>query len=77
MPRTSGRSEEIMMTPAPRATRRVGLVAEPRAVSLALAETRKEERRTHLAERLRSAAPERSGPARELKPALAAGPRLD
>jgi len=29
------------------------LVADPRAIALALAETRKEERRTHLAERLR------------------------
>jgi len=31
----------------------VVLVADPRAIALALAETRREDRRTHLAERLR------------------------
>ncbi|WP_437598728.1 ATP-dependent RecD-like DNA helicase [Sorangium sp. So ce590] len=70
-------SRNLIYTAVTRGKRLVVLVADPRAVSLALAETRKEERRTHLAERLRSATPERSGSARELKPALAAGPRLD
>jgi exodeoxyribonuclease V alpha subunit len=46
-------SRNLIYTAVTRGKRLVVLVADPRAVSLALAETRREERRTHLAERLR------------------------
>jgi exodeoxyribonuclease V alpha subunit len=50
-------SRNLVYTAVTRGKRLVVLVADPRAVALALAETRKEERRTRLAERLRAAAP--------------------
>ncbi|MCC6557461.1 MAG: ATP-dependent RecD-like DNA helicase [Polyangiaceae bacterium] len=46
-------SRNLIYTAVTRGKRLVVLVADPRAVSLALAETRKEDRRTHLAARLR------------------------
>ena len=46
-------SRNLIYTAVTRGKRLVVLVADPRAVRLALAETRKEERRTHLAARLR------------------------
>ncbi|WP_231511322.1 SF1B family DNA helicase RecD2 [Chondromyces apiculatus] len=46
-------SRNLIYTAVTRGKRLVVLVADPRAVSLALAETRREDRRTHLAERLR------------------------
>lgn len=46
-------SRNLLYTAVTRGKRLVVLVADPRAVSLALAETRKEDRRTYLAERLR------------------------
>jgi len=49
-------SRNLLYTAVTRGKRLVVLVADPRAVSLALAETRKEDRRTYLAERLREAA---------------------
>jgi len=49
-------SRNLLYTAVTRGKKLVVLVADPRAVSLALAETRREERRTYLAERLRSAA---------------------
>ncbi|WP_438039986.1 SF1B family DNA helicase RecD2 [Sorangium sp. So ce128] len=70
-------SRNLIYTAVTRGKRLVVLVADPRAVSLALAETRREERRTHLAERLRGGAPARAGSARTLEAPLAAGPRLD
>jgi exodeoxyribonuclease V alpha subunit len=70
-------SRNLIYTAVTRGKRLVVLVADPRAVSLALAETRREERRTHLAERLRGGAPARPGSARTLEAPLAAGPRLD
>jgi exodeoxyribonuclease V alpha subunit len=69
-------SRNLIYTAVTRGKRLVVLVADPRAVSLALAETRREERRTHLAERLRGGLPARSGTARALAGALAVGPRL-
>jgi exodeoxyribonuclease V alpha subunit len=49
-------SRNLLYTAVTRGKRLVVLVADPRAVSLALAETRKEDRRTYLAERLRESA---------------------
>ena len=46
-------SRNLIYTAVTRGKRLVVLVADPRAMALALAETRKEERRTYLAERLR------------------------
>ncbi len=54
-------SRNLIYTAVTRGKRLVVLVADPRAVSLALAETRREERRTHLAERPRGGAPARAG----------------
>ncbi|HSN98982.1 MAG TPA: AAA family ATPase, partial [Candidatus Nanopelagicales bacterium] len=48
-------SRNLIYTAVTRGKRLVVLVADPRAIALALAETRREERRTHLAERLRGA----------------------
>ena len=48
-------SRNLIYTAVTRGKRLVVLVADPRAVALALAETRKEDRRTYLAERLRMA----------------------
>lgn len=48
-------SRNLIYTAVTRGKRLVVLVADPRALSLALAETRREDRRTRLAERLRSA----------------------
>lgn len=48
-------SRNLIYTAVTRGKRLVVLVADPKAVALALAETRREERRTHLAERLRQA----------------------
>jgi exodeoxyribonuclease V alpha subunit len=50
-------SRNLVYTAVTRGKRLVVLVADPRAIALALAETRKEERRTRLAERLRAGAP--------------------
>ncbi|MCK6592329.1 MAG: ATP-binding domain-containing protein, partial [Polyangiaceae bacterium] len=47
-------SRNLIYTAVTRGKRLVVLVADPRAVGLALAEMRKEERLTHLAERLRA-----------------------
>lgn len=47
-------SRNLIYTAVTRGKRLVVLVADPRAVCLALAETRREERRTYLAERLRA-----------------------
>jgi exodeoxyribonuclease V alpha subunit len=46
-------SRNLLYTAVTRGKKLVVLIADPRAVSLALAETRREERRTYLAERLR------------------------
>jgi exodeoxyribonuclease V alpha subunit len=46
-------SRNLIYTAVTRGKKLVVLVADPRAIALALAETRKEERRTYLAERLR------------------------
>ena len=46
-------SRNLLYTAVTRGKRLVVLVADPRAISIALAETRKEHRRTQLAERLR------------------------
>ena len=46
-------SRNLIYTAVTRGKRLVVLIADPRAVSHALAETRREERRTHLAERLK------------------------
>jgi len=46
-------SRNLLYTAATRARRLCVLVADPRALRLALAETRREERLTRLAERLR------------------------
>jgi exodeoxyribonuclease V alpha subunit len=48
-------SRNLFYTAVTRGKRLVILVADPRAISLALAETRREDRRTHLAARLRGA----------------------
>ena len=48
-------SRNLIYTAVTRGKRLVVLVADPRALSLALAETRREDRRTRLAERLKSA----------------------
>lgn len=48
-------SRNLIYTAVTRGKRLVVLVADPRAVALALAETRREERRTRLADRLRGA----------------------
>jgi exodeoxyribonuclease V alpha subunit len=48
-------SRNLIYTAVTRGKKLVVLVADPRAVSIALAETRREDRRTYLAERLRSA----------------------
>ncbi len=45
-------SRNLIYTAVTRGKKLVVLVADPRAVTLALAETRKEERKTYLAERL-------------------------
>ncbi|APR83291.1 RecD-like DNA helicase YrrC [Minicystis rosea] len=47
-------SRNLIYTAVTRGKKLVVLVADPRAVSLALAETRREDRRTHLASRLRT-----------------------
>ena len=46
-------SRNLLYTAVTRGKRLVVLVADPRAISIALAETRKEHRRTQLAARLR------------------------
>ena len=46
-------SRNLLYTAVTRGKKLVVLVADPRAVALALGETRREERRTYLAERLR------------------------
>jgi exodeoxyribonuclease V alpha subunit len=45
-------SRNLIYTAVTRGKKLVVLVADPRAITLALAETRKEERKTYLAERL-------------------------
>jgi exodeoxyribonuclease V alpha subunit len=47
-------SRNLIYTAVTRGKRLVVMVADPRAMALALAETRREERRTHLSERLRA-----------------------
>jgi exodeoxyribonuclease V alpha subunit len=46
-------TRNLLYTAVTRGKKLVVLVADPRAVALALGETRREERRTYLAERLR------------------------
>ena len=48
-------SRNLIYTAVTRGKRLVVLVADPRAIGIALGETRKEDRRTHLAERIRQA----------------------
>jgi exodeoxyribonuclease V alpha subunit len=49
-------SRNLIYTAVTRGKRLVVLIADPRAVSIALGETRREQRRTYLAHRLRHAA---------------------
>jgi exodeoxyribonuclease V alpha subunit len=47
-------SRNLLYTAVTRGKRLVVLIAAPRAISVALGETRREDRRTYLAERLRT-----------------------